>query len=450
MLQSNAPAKLVLPFANSGAKNTIPVASQIGITPGAASLTDGFPPLTRTPLVAGGVPPSGLDMNGVLFALAAIDRWSNAGGRYYYDSAFATDTEVNGYPKGAVVLASDGNGGWLNTVDDNETDPEAGGAGWVPDSTYGSTAIVMTNANVTLTPLQASKSTIVITGALTANLNLVFPNYVKEWTIVNNCTGAFTITCKTAAGSGIAINIGQTWKIRGDSVNIVDAINAGQTAAQFDNDTSLATTAFVQRAIGNMAGGTVSDLASVTLTAADVGKFYTLSLATAQTATLPLLSTVPDGATILLHNPSGSIKTIQRQGDDQISPDGSFITSVTMLQGEVIEFVKQASVWRAYGTGVLKYSTSFGASLVASGYQKLPSGLIIQWGAVANTEVAGSPNTLTFPIAFPTQTYSVVITPNVAGAAGYSSTDSVLALNGTTYKSSFGASLNNFFIVIGK
>ena len=54
----NAPGKLVLPFANAGAKNTIPTASQIGIVAGAASLTDGFPPLTRTPLAAGGVPPS--------------------------------------------------------------------------------------------------------------------------------------------------------------------------------------------------------------------------------------------------------------------------------------------------------------------------------------------------------------------------------------------------------
>ena len=44
----NAPGKLVLPFAASGAKNAIPVASQIGIVAGAASLTDGFPPLTRT------------------------------------------------------------------------------------------------------------------------------------------------------------------------------------------------------------------------------------------------------------------------------------------------------------------------------------------------------------------------------------------------------------------
>ena len=119
MQLTNTPGKLVLPFANAGAKNTIPTASQIGITAGAASLTDGFPPLTRTPIAAGGVPPSGLDMNGILFQLSAILRWANAGGGYAYDSTFANDSNVNGYPKGARVMRSDGLGYWFNTVENN-------------------------------------------------------------------------------------------------------------------------------------------------------------------------------------------------------------------------------------------------------------------------------------------------------------------------------------------
>lgn len=40
-------------------------------------------------------------------------------------------------------------------------------------------------------------------------------------------------------------------------------------------------------------------------------------------------------------------------------------------------------------------------SLTGSGYQKLPGGLIIQWGTIANT-VANGQRTITFPIAFPT------------------------------------------------
>lgn len=222
----NAPAKLVLPFANAGAKNTIPTASQIGIVAGAASLVDGFPPLTRTPLAAGGVPPSGLDMNGILYELSAVIRWANAGGGYPYDASFATDTNIQGYPKGSRVLRSDGSGYWFNTTDGNTTDPEGAGAiaaGWVPDFTTGAAAVTMTSANVTLTAAQYGKPIIVITGLLTANLNLIFPSIVGEWIVINSTTGPYTITCKTAAGTGVVVNSVQA--LAGDATNIYSAVN---------------------------------------------------------------------------------------------------------------------------------------------------------------------------------------------------------------------------------
>ncbi len=226
MQLTNTPGKLVLPFANVGAKNTIPTASQIGITAGAASLTDGFPPLTRTPIAAGGVPPSGLDMNGILFQLSAILRWANAGGGYAYDSTFANDSNVGGYPKGARIMRSDGLGYWFNTVENNTTDPEAAGAaaaGWVPDFTTGAAAVTMTSANVTLTAAQYGKPIVVITGLLTANLNLIFPSIVGEWIVINSTTGPYTITCKTAAGTGVVVNSVQA--LAGDATNIYSAVN---------------------------------------------------------------------------------------------------------------------------------------------------------------------------------------------------------------------------------
>lgn len=252
MQLTDTPAKLVLPFANAGAKNTIPTASQIGITAGAASLVDGFPPLTRTPIAAGGVPPSGLDMNGILFELSAILRWANAGGGYAFDGAFAADSNVGGYPKGARIMRSDGLGYWFNTVENNTTDPEntgagvAAAAGWVPDFANGVTTVAMASANVTLTPLQYGKPVIVITGTLTANLNLIFPTIVNEWTVINNTTGAFTITCKTAAGTGLVVNTAAL--IVGDGTNIQSAITDaaaifGETVATATGGTADAITA---------------------------------------------------------------------------------------------------------------------------------------------------------------------------------------------------------------
>ncbi len=131
MLLASAPSKVVEAFAAGGGKNVIPVPSQIGITPGAASWTDGFPPLTRTDPIAGGVGPSGLDMNGALNAISALSIWYNAGAGFPYDAVFSAT--VGGYPAGARVLQASGAGYWRSTVDNNVTDPDTGGAGWVPE-----------------------------------------------------------------------------------------------------------------------------------------------------------------------------------------------------------------------------------------------------------------------------------------------------------------------------
>lgn len=202
------PDKLTLPFAASGNKNVIPVASQIGITGGAASYTDGFPPLTITPLSAGGEPPFGKDMNGVIYSISDVVCWLNAGGGFEYDSVFANDTNINGYSAGAKVKRTDGLGYWLNTIAGNKVDPETSGAdaaGWVPDFTNGISRIVMSNSSVTLTPLQYGKPIIVLTGTITADLNLIFPAIASGWTVINNTSGLYNITCKTSSGIGVAV-----------------------------------------------------------------------------------------------------------------------------------------------------------------------------------------------------------------------------------------------------
>jgi hypothetical protein len=89
-------------------------------------------------------------------------------------------------------------------------------------------------------------------------------------------------------------------------------------------------------------------------------------------------------------------------------------------------------------------------SLAASGYQKLPSGLIVQWGVGTTVDATGS---VTFPIAFPTACRSIQITEN--SAAGWTSINhtvygvhsraaagfSVMSFNwnGTTYVNSAGS-----------
>lgn len=128
MQSSNIPSKIPLPFANAGTKRTIPTASQIGITPGAASLTDGFPPVTFTPIAAGGVPPAGADFNGIFNVITAIQQWQSAGGMFPYEAAFAA--AIGGYPKGAILMAANLANFWVNQTESNSTNPDTGGAGW--------------------------------------------------------------------------------------------------------------------------------------------------------------------------------------------------------------------------------------------------------------------------------------------------------------------------------
>lgn len=124
--------KFQIPFAadaGGGYIRTIPVASQIGIQDGAASLHDGFPPINFLPVGSGGIPPFGQDFNGLLNAISAWTRWQNAGALVQYDSGFST--AVGGYPVGAIVASTSAGGVWLCTLDDNTGDPDAGAPGWV-------------------------------------------------------------------------------------------------------------------------------------------------------------------------------------------------------------------------------------------------------------------------------------------------------------------------------
>jgi hypothetical protein len=232
MLASQIPARIPLPFANGGTKNTIPTASQIGITPGAASLTDGFPPLTFTPLAAGGVPPAGADFNGILNAITAVQQWQSAGGSFTFNTAFSTS--IGGYPKGATLMSTSGDTNWLSTADNNTTDPDSvAAANWVALDACGIGAVMgLTNANVTLTPAQYGKPIITLAGTLTGNVQMIFPVNQPLCTVINNTIGAFTVTCKTASGTGSSVMQGSFQVIYGNGTNIAPVGYATQVGLQ--------------------------------------------------------------------------------------------------------------------------------------------------------------------------------------------------------------------------
>jgi hypothetical protein len=135
---SSLPSKFAIPWGNSAGSSyirTIPQASQIGIQNCAASLTDGFPPLTFVSSAQGGCPPFGQDFNGILKQLSQWSRWNGMGTPVFYDSAFSSG--ISGYPEWATlaVVATPGCF-WVSTVNNNASDPDTGGANWVNTCTY--------------------------------------------------------------------------------------------------------------------------------------------------------------------------------------------------------------------------------------------------------------------------------------------------------------------------
>jgi microcystin-dependent protein len=223
------PTKIPVPFgyaAGVGEITTpIPTASQIGVVNGRASLHDGFPPLTFLPLTAGGVPPFGADFNGILNEITSITQWQQAGGFFPYDSSFST--AIGGYPVGAIIQAANYQGFWLNITNGNTTDPDTGGAGWTSLVFKGLQAITVTTANVTVTQLQSAYPILVISGALTGARSLILPAVVGQWIIQNNTTGAFTLTVKTAAGTGVVATQSQSTYLYGNGTNIYFASSVG-------------------------------------------------------------------------------------------------------------------------------------------------------------------------------------------------------------------------------
>jgi hypothetical protein len=157
-----------------------------------------------------------------------------------------------------------------------------------------------------------------------------------------------------------------------------------------------------------------------TLTAQGVaGRLVVGGSGSATTQTLPLANTVPVGTAIAFFNSGAGAMTVQRQGTDTLDGAGGG-TSIVLAQVDSAVFESNGvGTWRLIGgTAQLPFIPSFGKSLASSGYQKLPGGLIIQWGQVNTSSSAET--SFTFPIAFPTAVYQIGVTyQNGAGSGAF-------------------------------
>ena len=73
---------------------------------------------------------------------------------------------------------------------------------------------------------EARQAILVLTGALTGNRNLIIPSSPKNYNIINQTSGAFTITVKQAAGTGFALPAAGPTIAVATSTTCIDAIGA--------------------------------------------------------------------------------------------------------------------------------------------------------------------------------------------------------------------------------
>lgn len=208
------------------------------------------------------------------------------------------------------------------------------------------------------------------------------------------------------------------------------------TPSQFDNSAKLATTGALKAA-----GYQFSTLFNLTgtqaLTAAHIGAHVVCTPLAAITLTMPTIASLialgaGPGAATRIENLSPYPVTITRAGStDTFNTAGNSLGGIIIQNGDYVDLTLNITgQWIVSGTGNLQYSAAFSAALSSSGYQKLPSGLIIQWingVSNANGQVVQS-----WPIAFPNGLLSANST--------YVNSGSVLAATVATVSTSSSAS----------
>lgn len=217
-------------------------------------------------------------------------------------------------------------------------------------------------SNVTLSAIEAGNGIWQFTGALTANIDVILPTPTptKQMLVLNRTSGAYTLRVKTASGTGVYVVQGKQQELACDGTNVFQSTNdtaglvldptvAATTAAQFDASTKLATTAFVQRALGSKQG-VIAPSSALILNPADVGKFILPNGSAAFNVSLPLVSTVSAGAAFTFLNVCSQAVNVFQQGSDTIT-NGTVggLSFIPLLPGDSLEICSNGLGWYATG-----------------------------------------------------------------------------------------------------
>ncbi|WP_460052692.1 phage tail protein [Pseudomonas sp. H1_A05] len=299
----------------------------------------------------------------------------------------------------------------------------------------GSVLNVAGSGNIVLTASQLGAGLIVLTGALTGNRVVIVPTVIGRYQFWNATTGSFTLTVKTAAGTGVVVSQGQSSLLFGDGSNIYlqqsDFINpvlrgvpTSTKAPRFDVSDQIMTAAAVQ-ARGLQYAGFYSSAGAVPGSVSHIGAVVHFSGTGGNSYSLPdsAANNLPSGSIIRLQNWSSSNLALAVQGSDRMQENIDAAASASNRSIPTDSYVDCMyigdRVWLLTGTGVSAKTRQFGALLAPNGYQRLPSGLLMQW-MTANFASAFKSVLFNLPTAFPNQFFGCSV--SLTDSAIYDST----------------------------
>jgi hypothetical protein len=386
----------------------------------------------------------------VSFIIDAVvhNDYTDANGFKHYVTKIA-DIAANGSVTDTRVNAE-----FIDTPPLGDNDKSPVNSEWV-QQTIGKvlTKSVAGGSNVTLTAVEAGHGILVFTGALTANIAVIVPNSpTRSWIVKNGTSGAFTLTVKTSAGTGVVCSQGKKALVYTDGTNVDDALTdfdspemtgtpTAPTPAQFDSSIKVATTEFASLIGLKCQPAIVVVSANVTLAPSTAGSYVVSNVGTgAVTAILPLLSAVPVGSMYIFDHQSTSMSSfsVAAQGANTIEyagPVGTSISPYTMAPGEGLIIVSRGSSWKIIASNASNFLANAGAFprvLTQLGAQALPGGLKLKWGLVTASPTPGAAQAITFAAAFTNAIFGLTlagVTSNTGNAAAWYDTPTLTGFN---------------------
>ncbi|QHJ85139.1 MAG: hypothetical protein [Bacteriophage sp.] len=198
MKASSTPKMMGVSFGINGQRQDLQKSSVSGTS--LASYDSGFPPITMISKDAGGIPPQGKDFNQILYELSADAQWSQASAIFPYNADFCSS--IGGYPKGALVLGSDGLTVYQSSVDDNTELTST--SSWTVVNTDESKLVIKSD-------LQASDGFSMIGQVNSfANLRLLTPSSAGDRVLLSSWNESVTPYGQSSFGGGEFIAVSGT------------------------------------------------------------------------------------------------------------------------------------------------------------------------------------------------------------------------------------------------